>query len=76
MKLKKLNFFKNVYYLEIIFPALIFSFFRQPLYFSKPRIWAEDGTIYLNNEIIPGVIESLLDLDKHNLKKSFHIFDS
>ena len=30
-----------------------------------------DGTIYLNNEIIPGVIESLLDLDKHNLKIIF-----
>ncbi len=30
-----------------------------------------DGTIYLNNEIIPGVIDSLLDLDKHNLKIIF-----
>ena len=30
-----------------------------------------DGTIYLNNEIIPGVIESLLDLDKYNLKIIF-----
>ena len=30
-----------------------------------------DGTIYLNNEIIPGVIDSLFDLDKHNLKIIF-----
>ena len=51
MKLTKFNFLKNFYYLEIIFPALILSFFREPLYFSKPRIWAEDGTIYLNNAL-------------------------
>ena len=51
MKLTKFNFLKNFYYLEITVPALIFSFFREPLYFSKPRIWAEDGTIYLNNAL-------------------------
>ena len=51
MKIKKFNYFKKFYNFEIIFPALILSFFRQPLYFSKPRIWAEDGTIYLNNAI-------------------------
>ena len=51
MKLTKFNFFKDLYSLEILFPAFILSFFRQPLYFSKPRIWAEDGTIYLNNAI-------------------------
>ena len=51
MKLTRFNFLKNQYYFEIIFPALILSFFREPLYFFKPRIWAEDGTIYLNNAI-------------------------
>ena len=51
MKLTRFNFFKKFYYLEIIFPAIILSFFREPLYFSKPRIWAEDGTIYFKNAI-------------------------
>ncbi len=37
--------------MQILFPAFLLSFFREPLYFSKPRIWAEDGTIYLNNAI-------------------------
>ena len=51
MKLPKLNLIKKFYYLEILFPTLILSFLREPLYFSKPRIWAEDGTIYLKNAI-------------------------
>lgn len=51
LKLPKFNFFKKFYCLEIILPALILSFIREPLYFTKPRIWAEDGTIYLNNAI-------------------------
>ena len=51
MKLSNFNFLKNFYFLEILFPAIILSYFREPLYFSKPRIWAEDGTIYLNNAI-------------------------
>ena len=51
LKLPKFNFFKNFYYLEIILPALIISFIREPLYFTKPRIWAEDGTVYLKNAI-------------------------
>ena len=51
LKVPKFNFLKKFHYLEIIFPALILSYFREPLYFSKPRIWAEDGTIYLNNAL-------------------------
>ena len=51
MKLPPFNFSKNFYCLEIILPALIISFIREPLYFTKPRIWAEDGTYYLINAI-------------------------
>ena len=51
MKKKRIVIFDKYSLLKILFPIITLSFFREPLFFIYPRIWAEDGTIYLNSAL-------------------------
>jgi hypothetical protein len=38
---------------------LLLSFFREPLYFLQPRLWAEEGTVHVQSVLAHGVWGSL-----------------
>lgn len=40
--------------------VLILAFFREPLFLLSPRIWAEEGSLYLQDYLDKGLLDSLL----------------
>ena len=44
---KAFKYLKYSYFLQFCFLSIFLSYLRNPLYFIYPRIWAEDGTVYL-----------------------------
>lgn len=50
------------HYLNIALVAivLVLIFFREPLYFFEPRLWAEEGTVHVASIFSNGIIKSLV----------------
>ena len=44
---KVIKFLQYSYFSQFCFLSIFLSYIRNPLYFTYPRIWAEDGTVYL-----------------------------
>jgi len=51
---------KNYFYLFLALIIIGLSILRQPMFFLAPRIWAEEGTVYIASILSSGLLHSLI----------------